>query len=62
MYGSNTGTLNVYYVDGGLIDGVTDYQTGPAIWSKKGDQGDFWNIGQVSCILSYTSESFIALC
>ena len=54
MYGANTGTLSVYFITGGAVDGSTPYPLGTAIWSRSGDRGNNWHIGQVSLAIYLT--------
>lgn len=40
MYGNNIGTLNVYTAQGG--------QNGSPVWSRQRNQGNRWNLAQIS--------------
>ena len=50
MYGANVGTLNVYLTSGG-----STVQGANPVWTRNYNQGNFWNLGQVSL---YTQSQY----
>ncbi|XP_033117835.1 MAM and LDL-receptor class A domain-containing protein 1-like, partial [Anneissia japonica] len=49
MYGTTVNTLNVYIVN-------TNGTVGTPVWTKRDDQGDFWQLGQISIETSSTYQ------
>jgi len=49
MYGTDTGRLNVYYLNGGNVTGLTDYSDKmELLWTKEGNQGNNWYIAEMN--------------